>query len=174
LGRPAIANSPFAGEAQTFAVINAKIILSIRNRDLFSLVDVTHGQNRHAFVSTRCQAPVCITVVIGKAGRAQEERWGFTPTRHHDTEVFAGQSKIHLLFTGHRHECSTQVFDLFALFDEPAGTYRSFMLRDNVSVGGGDLERTVWEIHLDVFAEMSTKPFFFAGTVEICQVFFKS
>jgi hypothetical protein len=45
------------------------------------------------------------------------------------------------------------------------------MLRDNVSVGGSDLERAVWEVDLDVFAEVTAEPFLFARTAEVSQVF---
>lgn len=156
---------------QTLAVINAKVILSVGNRDLFSLVDVSRGHDRHALVTPSCQATVGITVMIGKTSGTQKERWGFAATRHHNAEVFAGQAEIQLFFMGHRHESSTQVFDLLALFNEPASTDCSLMLRYDVSIGRGDLKRTVWKIHLNVLAEVSAEPLLLSGATEVCHVF---
>lgn len=156
---------------QTLAVINAKVVLSVGNRDLFPLVDVTHGYDGHALVASSCQAAIGITVMVGKTSRTQKEGWGLAATRHHNTEVFAGQAEIQFFFMGHRHKRSTQVFDLLALFDESAGADRSLMLRDNVSISRGDLKRTVWKIHLNVLAEVSAEPLLLSRATEVCHIF---
>jgi hypothetical protein len=44
------------------------------------------------------------------------------------------------------------------------------MLRDDISVGRGDLKRTVWKIHLNVFAKVSAEPFLLSGAAEISHV----
>ena len=48
------------------------------------------------------------------------------------------------------------------------------MLRDDVSVGGGDLEWTVWEIHLNVLAEVSAEPLLLPSASEIGHVFLET
>lgn len=172
--RPAVADHALTGEAQAFAVVDAKVVFAIGDGNFFALMNIASGHNSHALGASSHETAIGITVVVGKAGRAQEEGGGFATAGHDDAEILPGQTQIGLFLLGHGDEGTTEVFDLLTGLDELAGAQGGLSLSDEVAVGGGHFERRIWMVHLDVFAQMTAKPLLFTRAREIGRVFLQS
>lgn len=155
---PAVADSPFARQAEAFAVIDTKVVLTVRNSDFLTNVDVSGRDNLHALRPADHQSPVRVAIVVREAGGPKKQRWRLLPARHDDAEILPVQIQVLLLFTGHCDKGSAEILDLFTSLDELPGTNRCFVSRDGVAVSGGDFEWTLREINLDVLAQVPPEP----------------
>jgi hypothetical protein len=95
--------------------------------------------------------------MICKSGWSKEQGRGLIPTGNHNAEVASTGFDELLLFICHNNLNSAQVLDNLALLYVSASCDCCFLSDDCVSVGGRDLEGTVWQVDVDVFAQMPSE-----------------
>lgn len=107
--------------------------------------------------------------MISEARWSKEETRAFPSAGYNDAEIRPAREFLFFLL-GHLHLYPTQEANGFALLDEAAGDDASLVRQDGVAVCGADFEGAVWQVHVDVFAQVALEVFFLVRGSEAAQV----
>ncbi len=100
------------------------------------------------------QPGVGVAVVVGEAGRPEEDRRRLLPARDDDAKIPLLALEFLLVLARQDHLHARQVLDSFAGLDGPAGRHGSLVRGNGEAVGGGDLEGTLRQVHVEVLPQV--------------------